>query len=342
MRCGGCGAKVGSDILARALARVRTRRRDDILIGLDAPDDAAVVEVPSCKVLVQSVDFFRAMIDDPYVFGQIAANHALGDLYAMGADPHSALAVVGIPYGPEEKVEEVLTDLLAGAVEVLHAAGADLVGGHTSEAAELGLGFTVNGIVDRSKLLRRGGLRDGDRVVLTKPIGTGTLFAADMRYEARGRWIASAVRSMTQSSRAAAECLIRHGATACTDVTGFGLLGHLHEMAAASAVGVSLDLASVPLLDGAEQTAKAGLLSTLYPQNLRLGRVIKDVGNMPAIPRFALLFDPQTAGGLLAGVPAGRVDTCLADLRAAGYSHSAVVGTVVPRGSGSEIIAVNP
>jgi len=341
MRCAGCGAKVGADVLARALARVQSLHRDDVLIGLDAPDDAAVVEVPSCKVLVQSVDFFRAIVDDPYVFGKIAATHALGDLYAMGADPQTALAIVGIPHGPEEHVEETLTQLMAGAVEVLHAAGAALVGGHTSEAAELGLGFTVNGLADPNRLLRKSGLRSGDRLILTKPIGTGTLFAADMRHQAKGQWIADAIESMLQSNREASDVFLRHGATACTDVTGFGLIGHLHEMAQASGVGVALDMARVPVLDGAEHTAGAGVFSTLYPQNLRLRRVIRNGERAASTPRFALLFDPQTAGGLLAGVPADAADACVAELRAAGYRHSAIVGGVTGEG-GPQCITLQP
>ena len=340
MRCGGCGAKVGSDVLARALARVQRLRRDDVVIGLDAPDDGAVVEVPACKALVQSVDFFRAVVDDPYVFGKIAANHALGDVYAMGADPQTALAIVGIPHGPEEKVEETLTQLMAGAVEVLSAAGAALVGGHTSEAAELSLGFTVNGLVDPARILRKAGLRPGDRLILTKPIGTGALFAADMRHQARGRWIASAVAGMVQSSRGAAACLLRHGASACTDVTGFGLVGHLHEMAEASNVDVRLDVGAVPLLEGAEQMAAAGIASTLYPQNVRIRRVIRSASDVSDTPTFALLFDPQTAGGLLAGVPPERADACLTDLRGAGYTHSAIVGIVMPRSGRPECIVL--
>jgi selenide,water dikinase len=340
MRCCGCGAKVGSDVLARALARVPRLRRDDVVIGLDAPDDGAVVEVPACKALVQSVDFFRALVDDPYVFGKIAANHALGDLFAMGADPQTALAIVGIPYGPEEDVEDTLTQLMAGAVEVLSAAGAALVGGHTTEAAELSLGFTVNGLVDPARILRKAGLRPGDRLILTKPIGTGALFAADMRREARGRWIASAVAGMVHSSRGAAACMLRHGVRACTDITGFGLVGHLHEMAEASQVDVMLDLETVPLLEGAEQTAAAGILSTLHSQNVRLQRVIRGTSDVAGTPRFALLFDPQTAGGLLAGVPPERADACLADLRSGGYTRSAIVGTVMPRSGSRECIVL--
>ena len=342
LRCGGCGAKVGATVLTRALERVGAtdRRHDDVLIGLQAPDDAAVIDTPGCKVLVQSVDFFRAMTDDAYVFGQIAANHALGDVYAMGGQPQSALAMVTIPHGPEPKVEETLIHLMAGATAVLREAGAALVGGHTSEGAELGLGFAVNGLVDRHRILRKAGLRAGSRLILTKALGTGTLFAADMRHLAKGRWIAAATASMLQSSRDAAGCLVAHGATACTDVTGFGLLGHLVEMLRASEVDAELDLDAIPILEGAQHTVRAGILSSLQPQNVRLRRAIVNAPGASDDPRVALLFDPQTAGGLLAGVPAERAAACVSELRARGYTATAIVGTVTPRGEGLERVTL--
>ncbi len=305
MRCGGCGAKVGSTVLSRVIQRLPTSaRRPDVLIGLDAPDDAAVLAVPPGKALVQSVDYFRAFIDDAYTFGRIAANHALGDLFAMGAEPQSALAIATVPYGRERVVEESLYELLAGALATLEPTGAVLAGGHSSEGAELAFGLTVNGLVDPDRAWRKGGLRAGDALVLTKPIGTGTIFAADMRQRAKGRWVDAAIASMVLSSQAAAECLRRHGASACTDVTGFGLLGHLVEMTRASGVDATLQIEAVPLLDGATETVAAGILSSLQPQNLRLRRAVRDLERVGKHPRYPLLFDPQTAGGLLAGVEA--------------------------------------
>jgi selenide,water dikinase len=340
MRCGGCGAKVGASVLTRALQRVAATDRADVLIGLDAPDDGAVVEMGRGEAAVHTVDFFRSMIDDPYVFGQVAANHALSDIYAMGAEPQTALATVTIPHGLESKVEETLTHLMAGAASVLREAGAALVGGHTSEGAELGLGFAVNGRVDPSRILRKGGLRVGDRLILTKALGTGTLFAADMRRRAKGRWIAVAIASMLQSNRDAVHCLQSHGATACTDVTGFGLLGHLIEMLRASGVDAKMDLNAVPALDGGDETVRAGILSSLQPQNVRLRRAIVHTPEASSQPRFALLFDPQTSGGLLAGVPEGFAASCVNELHARGYLASAIIGTVTARGDGPELVTL--
>ena len=328
MRCAGCGSKVGPAILERALARIPSTDRPDVITGLSSPDDAAVIQVPPDKLAVQSVDFFRAIVDDPYIFGQIAANHCLGDIFAMGAQAQTALAIATLPPASDDKTEELLVQLLLGAQHILSDAGAALVGGHTSEADELALGFTVTGFANPDQLLRKQGLRPGDQLILTKPLGTGTLFAAEMRGKAKGRWIAAALDAMVQSSRQAADILVRHGATACTDVTGFGLIGHLAEMTAASQVGVQLSLERIPFLDGARETAAAGILSSLHPANLASEQAIHDPEQHRTRPEYPLLFDPQTAGGLLASVPSETAEACLSQLRENGYAPAFVIGEV--------------
>jgi selenide,water dikinase len=339
MRCAGCGAKVGSTVLRRALARVAAARGEGVAIGLDEPDDAAAIEVPPGKVALQTVDFFPAFIEDPYVFGQIAANHALGDIYAMGGRPKAALAIVALPFGPDDKLEEQLFQMLAGGVRALGAAGAVLVGGHTSEAAEPALGFAITGFGDPERLLSKRGLRPGDRLILTKPLGTGTLLAAAMRRKAKGRWLEGALASMLQSSATAAEIFQRHGAHASTDVTGFGLLGHLLEMVRPSEVDARLDLASIPILDGALETARSGILSSLQPANAEAANAVRPNGQAEH-DVWPLLFDPQTAGGLLAAVPAASAAACRAELQSRGYQRAAVIGEVLPCGNRAEPITI--
>ena len=340
MRCGGCGSKIGSSILARVMARLAVLPRDDVIVGLDEPDDAALVWPVPGKVLAHSVDYFRAFIDDPYVFGRIAANHSLADIYAMGGEPQTALAIATVPYGIESKIEDDLFQMMSGAIEVLNQARCTLVGGHTGEGAELAIGFAITGAVAESEALRKGGLAPGQVLILTKPIGTGTLFAAAMQRRAKGRWIDAALAAMQVPAREAAGCLRRFGATACTDVTGFGLIGHLVEMTKPSGVDVELDLGAVPLLGGARETVEAGIFSSLQPQNLRLRRAIHDSEGLTRDPRYALLFDPQTAGGLLAGVPADRADRCVAELHSLGYDQAAIIGRVLPANGADESIRI--
>lgn len=342
MRCGGCGAKVGATVLSRALGALRPIERDDVLIGLHAPDDAAIVRVPPGKAMVHTVDFFRSFIDDPYLFGKVAANHALGDIFAMGGQAQSATAIATVPSGLEAKVEDVLFQMMTGAVEVLNEAGCALVGGHTGEGKELALGFAINGLVDEDlrTVMKKGGMKPGDVLLLTKPIGTGTLFAAHARLQTRGRWIDAALASMIQSNRLGAQCLQAHGATACTDLTGFGLLGHLVEMTRPSGVDVELDLSALPLLEGALETSAAGILSSLQPANVRLRRALRNQAEAVGHPRYPLIFDPQTAGGLLATVPGDRAEACIAALRKLGYGQTAAIGRVLPQGDALEPIVL--
>jgi selenide, water dikinase len=342
MRCGGCGAKVGATILQRALGNLYPLQREDVLIGLKDPDDAAVVRVPPGMAVVHSVDFFRAFVDDPYIFGKIAANHSLGDIWAMGGQAQSATAVCTVPPGMDAKVEDVLFQMMTGALEVLNEADCSLVGGHTGEGKELALGFAVNGLIEDNPdaILRKGGMKPGDVLILTKPIGTGTLFAAKDRLFAKGRWIDAALTSMVISNRTGAKILREHGATACTDLTGFGLLGHLVEMTRPSEVDAEIHMAALPLLDGAQECVQAGITSSLQSANVRLRRALRNQEQFVNHPRYPLIFDPQTAGGLLASVPADKVDDCIAALKAQGYPHTCKIGKILPQGDALEPIVL--
>jgi selenide,water dikinase len=325
MRCGGCAAKVPADVLNRVFARLSPASGDHVPIGLNSPDDAALIAFPGAPPLLQTVDFFRAMVGDPYLFGRIAATHALGDIYAMGGVPETALAIASLPPARPPIVEADLIHMLKGGTEVLEDAGAVLVGGHSAEGAELALGFAVTGRTRPGRLLRKSGLRPGDRLILSKPLGTGVILAGEMRGVAPARVVEGAIATMLQSAAAASTTLATHGATACTDVTGFGLLGHLLEMLRASDVDVRLDPATIPVLDGALALIERGIASSLHAGNSAALAALDDAE--PGSALTALLVDPQTAGGLLAGVPAEHTADCLSELRRHGY-RAAEIGVV--------------
>ncbi|MBV9202457.1 MAG: selenide, water dikinase SelD [Alphaproteobacteria bacterium] len=327
MRCGGCAAKVPAAVLSRVLARLEPATTGAVKIGLDGPDDAALISFRGAPPLLQTVDFFRAMVDDPYLFGRIAATHALGDIYAMGGAPESALAIATLPAARPGIVEHDLFHMLRGGLDVLEPAGAMLVGGHSAEGAELALGFAVTGRPLPGKLLRKAGLRHGDRLILTKPLGTGVVLAGEARGLAPARIVESALSTMLQSAEQAANCLLTHRATACTDVTGFGLLGHLLEMLRPSHMDAVLDPEAIPALEGALPLLRRGITSSLHADNIT---ALAALGAAAQTHEIApLLIDPQTAGGLLAGVPSWSASACLNQLRELGYC-AALIGRVAP------------
>ena len=331
MNCSGCGSKVGGNVLETVLNRIQELQfteREDIVIGLDSTDDAAVVKVPTDKVMVQTIDYFTSLINDPYIFAQIAVNHCLSDIFAMGAIPTSVLALATIPYGKSSTVEETLFQLLSGAVKQLNQARVSLIGGHTIQGEKLAFGLSCNGLADENQLLRKGGMRGNEVLILTKPLGTGVLFAGEMRLQVKGIWIDNAVKSMLLSNQAAAECFLEFGATACTDITGFGLIGHLLEMVKASKIGVELQLSKIPILDGAREISAKGIFSSLYPENLQASSYITNNQDFELNSNYPLLFDPQTSGGLLASVSSENCDRTLQRLKELGYSEAAIIGVV--------------
>ncbi|MFT5792841.1 MAG: selenide,water dikinase [Candidatus Pseudothioglobus sp.] len=317
MQCGGCGSKVSADLLREVLAG----------LGLDTNtlDDAAVYQAPAGKLMLHSVDVFKAFIDDPFLLAKIAVNHALSDIYAMGGEAVTAMAIMSTPYGTPSSTRHLLQQLMQGTVEQLRQEQVQLVGGHTTEGAELSVGFAVNGIVDEAVILRKGGMRAGQVLILTKPLGTGTLFAADMQHLAQGNWVNAAVEMMLQSNQKARDIFVDNHVSACTDITGFGLAGHLGEMLQASGVDVTLDLAALPVLPGSLQCLhELGITSTLHDGNQRSAINMSSSQH----PHYALLFDPQTAGGLLASVDVDRLPSILKALHTAGYLQAQLIGTV--------------
>jgi selenide,water dikinase len=316
--CGGCGSKVGPGSLSRALSALPATSREDVLTR--PGDDAAVLRMGR-TTQVLTTDHLRAFTADPWLLARIAAVHALGDVWAMGAAPQAALAQIILPPLSPALQERTLAEVLDAAGKVFAAEGAEIVGGHTTTGAEFTLGFTVTGLADRPPLTLAGA-RPGDALILTKPLGSGTILAAEMRLAARGPDVAVCLAEMARPQGDAARLLRK--AHAMTDVTGFGLAGHLLNMLDASGAGATLDLAAIPLYAGALDLAASGIRSTIWEANraAAAARVTHDDG-----PLAALLFDPQTAGGLLAAVPAKSVKTTLQALGKAGYT-AARIGTV--------------
>ena len=331
MYCGGCSSKVGETTLKQVLNRLKIVQNPDIIMGLNSPDDAAILRSPENRYFVQTIDHFRSLVSDPFIFGQITTHHCLNDLFAMGASPQSVLAMVNIPFGTERKVEETLYQLLSGALFVLEEAKASLVGGHTIEDRELAFGLACNGSIHPDKILKKQGMKSGEMLILTKAIGTGTLFAADRQYQSKGRWVENAIASMLLSNQTAAQVFKNCGATACTDVTGFGLIGHLLEMVRGTAIGVELNLEAIPVLDGAIATIQREIFSSIHWQNMKASIAIENPKEFQKSPLYSLLFDPQTSGGLLASIPVQNLDSCLQQLQVAGYTQSVCIGRVTKK-----------
>ncbi|NDU99549.1 selenide, water dikinase SelD [Pseudoroseicyclus tamaricis] len=315
--CGGCGAKVGRGALGEALAALPAPGA-----GLErlAGDDAAVLHTGGARQVV-TTDHLRAFTEDPYLMARLATLHALGDIWAMGARPQAALLSLTLPRMSEALQRRTLAEVMAGAGAALAEAGAEIAGGHTTMGAEMQIGLSLTGLLERAPITLAGA-RAGDALILTGPLGTGTILAAEMAGRAPGPVVAACLDEMGRGQGRAAEIL--SGAHAMTDVTGFGLAGHLAGMTEASGVAAELELAAIPLLEGAEALAAAGERSTIWADNRAGAGPVSGASGA----RGDLLFDPQTCGGMLAAVAAEEADGLVGELQAAGYT-AAVIGRVV-------------
>ncbi len=342
MLCGGCAAKVGQSLLERALEDLPPGPSDPtVVMGLEQRDDAAAVRVPGGDVVVSTIDAFRAFTDDPYLVGRVAVANAVSDLYAKGIWPQHAMALVALPQDDAPTLQEAtLRDVLFGVRATLDELGITLIGGHTMTAPELLVGLTAQGTTaDEASLLRKGGLRPGQVLILTKPLGTGVLFHADGFGKARGPWIAAALEFMVRPNAQAASVAIDHGAGAATDITGFGLTGHLGEMVRASSVCAAVDLDALPALPGAVELLALGERSTFHDENARARRGMSVPRSVSSRPEVELFFDPQTSGGLLIACQPDRAEAMVAALHEAGDTASAVIGEVLPpRADGAPIV----
>lgn len=331
---------MGPEALAQVLRPLREifepAGYPDLLSGLEAPDDAAVWRLDDERALVLTADFFPPVVDDPWTFGAVAAANALSDLYAMGADPVFAINLVGFP---DDLDPAILAEILRGGAEKVREAGAVIAGGHTVVDKEPKYGLAAVGLVHPLRILTKGGALPGDSLLLTKPLGTGVLTTAHKRDKVAADDLDAAVASMTRLSRNAARLLRAAGSDihALTDITGFGLAGHAHEMAHLSKLTLRIAWDQVPLLPGAERCAREGLI----PGGLRrnesyYGSFVTDRRGRAQHER-ALLFDPQTSGGLFAAVAPGAVATLLEAFRAAGEPVARIGEAVEGAAGGLEI-----
>lgn len=326
MKCLGCGGKIGGQILSSALAELPIQEHPDVKIGLANPDDAAVVRTRNNEVTV-TTDFFAAPFDDPYLVGRVAALNSASDCFVMGARPNAALAIVQVPLGHPRAQMQVMRELMAGAVEEFNGMNAAIVGGHSIEGPRTTIGFTVLGS-QISEPMIKGGLKPGDKLILTKPIGTGILLAAWMQCRMPASSYQPLIDSMLQSNEVALDLIEKFPVSALTDVTGFGLAGHLVELMTASRVDVHLDLAAINLLPGVQPLIDEGIQSTLAPDNRLMMQRIKAIDVDVDSNRIAPLFDPQTGGGMLIGVAESHVANLLSFLVDSGSSVAKVIGQV--------------
>lgn len=305
----------------------------NLLTGFEHAEDAGVYKISADLAIVQTVDFFTPTVDDPFVFGQIAAANALNDIYAMGAKPLTAMNIVCFPIKTMDI--SVLRKVLHGGLDKMREAGVLLVGGHSVEDNEIKYGLSVTGIVHPDKVLFNRGARAGDKLVLTKALGTGIISTAIKAGEASEKQMENVINSMSALNKKASEMMIaEEDVHACTDITGFGFLGHACEMIEGGDVGLRIDSAAVPVFEGVRDLMETGFVpGGLYRnKNFRLNQVEKK----PTCPDwlFDVLFDPQTAGGLFFSLPAGKAQKLVEAMRAAGIADAAVVGEVVKENAG--------
>lgn len=331
--CAGCGAKVGAGVLAQLLEGIQVHNDPRLLVGFDKSDDASVYKLSDELALVQTVDFFPPIADDPYLFGQIAATNALSDVYAMGGEPKLALNLMCVP---KTMPSEAVHQMLRGGYDKVYEAGCLITGGHSIFDDEPKYGLAVTGFVHPDHILTNSGARPGDVLVLTKPLGIGVLTTAFKGGLASQEGMELAYRLMTTLNKSARDTLVKYRVHACTDVTGFSLLGHLLEMAQGSDVQAVLHVDRIDLIPEALELAKMGVLPEGMYRNRTFAESSVDMGDTP-LYKQDVLFDPQTAGGLLAAVHPEDADALLAELRDCVPSAQRI-GEILPAQDGARIL----
>ncbi len=332
-KCAGCGAKVGAGVLAQLLEDIKVHNDPNLLVGFERSDDASVYKISDELALVQTVDFFPPIADDPYTFGAIAATNALSDVYAMGGEPKLALNIMAVP---EDMPKETVHEILRGGYDKVYEAGALITGGHSIYDEEPKYGLAVTGFVHPDKVLTNSGAKPGDVLLLTKPVGIGVLTSAMKAQMVSKETEKLAFTMMTTLNKSARDTMIKYDVHACTDVTGFGLMGHLLEMAQGSDVQIRVDVNGINIIPEALELARMGVLPAGMYRNRSFAEAFVDLKDIP-LEKADLLFDPQTSGGLVICVSPKDADVLFEELKACVPSAQRI-GRVCAYSGGKRII----
>ena len=331
-KCAGCGAKVGAGVLAKLLEDIKVHHDPNLLVGFDKSDDASVYKVSDDLALVQTVDFFPPIADDPYLFGQIAATNALSDVYAMGGEPKLCLNIMAIP---KDMPKEAVHELLKGGYDKVYEAGALITGGHSILDDEPKYGLAVTGFVHPEKMLTNSGAKPGDVLFFTKPLGTGIVTSAAKADLVSHETMDKVMEMMTTLNKSARDVMVKYRIHACTDVTGFGMLGHLYEVAKGSDVQITLDVNAIDLLPEALELARMGILPEGMYRNRSFAQEAVDEGDVE-LAKQDMLYDPQTAGGLVMACHPEDAEALFAELKKA-VPSAQKIGTVTAYEGGKRI-----
>lgn len=328
----GCASKINQNDLKKVLAGLPAVSDPRVLVSADTCDDAGVFKLSDDTALVQSVDVFTPVVDDPYLFGQIAAANSVSDIYAMGGCPLTALSIIGFPI--ETLSHKVMNKILWGGLDKMREAGVVILGGHSIKDKEIKFGFAVTGLIRPSAIVTNSGARPGDRLILTKPLGTGIISFARQLGKASPKALAAAGRSMAELNKAAAEEMAKSDVTTATDVTGFSLLGHLSEIVRQSRVSAEIYVDSVPVFDGVLDYVRAGLVSGAIERNREYASQFVRAARGASEDLLNVLYDPQTSGGLLIAVSEAKAAALLRRLHRRGVRAAAVIGRIVSQSPG--------
>jgi selenide,water dikinase len=328
----GCASKIDQAFLKQVLKGLPSIDDPRVLVGVPAGDDAGIYDMGDGQALVQTVDVFTPSVDDPYTFGQVAAANSVSDIYAMGGIPMTALSVIGFPV--RKVPDNVMNEILCGGIDKMKEAGVAIIGGHSINDSEIKAGFAVTGLIDKDKIVTNAAARPGDVLILTKPLGTGIIAFAAQIDRATKESVEEAERSMTALNKKASQLMVRFGAHACTDITGFALCGHLAEMALSSGIDVEIIWDDIPLFSGVLEYAAAGILPGAIERNKEScgERIVVD-NSLPQ-EMIDICYDAQTSGGLLIAIAKSKAEKFLKALHREGISAATIVGKVTGKGSG--------